>query len=60
MLEFDGDVVKELRVRTCLARNFNARNGLGLTPEAMGVTGDPPGSFGGGDNLGKQKAAFLP
>ncbi|HVC95269.1 MAG TPA: hypothetical protein VND64_16355 [Pirellulales bacterium] len=35
MLEFDGDVVKELRVRTCLARNFNARNGLGLTPEAI-------------------------
>jgi len=25
-----------------------------------GVTGDPPDCFGGGDNLGKQKAAFLP
>jgi hypothetical protein len=25
-----------------------------------GVTGDPPGCLGGGDNLGKQKAAFLP
>jgi tetratricopeptide (TPR) repeat protein len=35
VLEFDGDVVKELRVRTCLARNFNAKNGLGLTPETI-------------------------
>jgi len=35
VLEFDGDVVRELRVRTCLARNFNARNSLGLTPEAI-------------------------
>ncbi|HVC92191.1 MAG TPA: SAM-dependent methyltransferase [Pirellulales bacterium] len=35
VLEFDDPVIKELRVRTCLARNFNARNGLGLTPEAI-------------------------
>jgi len=26
----------------------------------MGVTGDPPGSFGGLVNLGKKKAAYLP
>ena len=25
-----------------------------------GVTGDPPGSFGGLVNLGKKKAAYLP
>jgi hypothetical protein len=26
----------------------------------MGVTGDPLGCFGSRENLGKQKAAFLP
>ncbi|HVC96728.1 MAG TPA: hypothetical protein VND64_23825 [Pirellulales bacterium] len=35
VLEFEGDNVRELRVRTCLARNFNVKNGLGLTPETI-------------------------
>lgn len=35
VLRFEGSVVEELRVRTCLARGFNLRNCCGLTPKVI-------------------------
>ena len=45
------------------ARSGRSRPPLAKTESTAcraGVTGDPPGSFGGLVNLGKKKAAYLP